>query len=159
MAIGLYGYSSLALDSEGRIAMPAKYKEALKEVSEGSLVITRDPQYPSLRIYPGSLWKTISKAFENLSGLDSKIRSIQWNFLGYANLIDFEVNDRMQILIPQSLRDYAQLKVKEKVSLIGMGQKFEVWNEKNWLAKEKGQQIQGEKLDIDLPSNVQEIPF
>ena len=90
MAIGLYGYSSLALDSKGRIAMPAKYKEALKEVSEGSLVITRDPQYPSLRIYPGSLWKTISKAFENLSGLDSKIRSIQWNFLGYANLIDFE---------------------------------------------------------------------
>ena len=76
MAIGLYGYSSLALDSKGRIAMPAKYKEALKEVSEGSLVITRDPQYPSLRIYPGSLWKTISKAFENLSGLDSKIRSI-----------------------------------------------------------------------------------
>ena len=65
----------------------------------------------------------------------------------------------MQILIPQSLRDYAQLKVKEKVSLIGMGQKFEVWNEKNWLAKEKGQQIQGEKLDIDLPSNIQEIPF
>ena len=51
MAIGLYGYSSLALDSKGRIAMPAKYKEALKEVSEGSLVITRDPQYPSLRIY------------------------------------------------------------------------------------------------------------
>ena len=50
-------------------------------------------------------------------------------------------------------------KFKEKVSLIGMGQKFEVWNEKNWLAKEKGQQIQGEKLDIDLPSNVQEIPF
>ena len=49
MAIGLYGYSSLALDSKGRIAMPAKYKEALKEVSEGSLVITRDPQYPSLR--------------------------------------------------------------------------------------------------------------
>ena len=92
MAIGLYGYSSLALDSKGRIAMPAKYKEALKEVSEGSLVVTRDPQYPSLRIYPGSLWKTISKAFENLSGLDSKIRSIQWNFLGYANLIDFEVN-------------------------------------------------------------------
>ena len=120
MAIGLYGYSSLALDSKGRIAMPAKYKEALKEVSEGSLVITRDPQYPSLRIYPGSLWKTISKAFENLSGLDSKIRSIQWNFLGYANLIDFEVNDRMQILIPQSLREYAQLKVKEKVSLIGI---------------------------------------
>ena len=32
MAIGLYGYSSLALDSKGRIAMPAKYKEALKEL-------------------------------------------------------------------------------------------------------------------------------
>ena len=155
----MYGYNLVAIDTKGRISLPSKYRESLKDFEASKIIITRDPQYPSLRIYPGSLWKTISKAFENLSGLDSKIRSIQWNFLGYANLIDFEVNDRMQILIPQSLRDYAQLKVKEKVSLIGMGQKFEVWNEKNWLAKEKGQQIQGEKLDIDLPSNVQEIPF
>ena len=100
MAIGLYGYSSLALDSKGRIAMPAKYKEALKEVSEGSLVITREPHFPSLRIYAGSLWKSISKGFENLWGLDSKIRSIQWNFLGYANLIDFEkLNNKIEATI------------------------------------------------------------
>ncbi len=67
---GIYGLSSLVLDNKGRIAMPAKYKEQLRELAAGSLIVTRDPQYPSLLIYPGNLWKEISSSFENLSGLN-----------------------------------------------------------------------------------------
>ena len=48
---GIYGLSSLVLDNKGRIAMPAKYKEQLRELAAGSLIVTRDPQYPSLLIY------------------------------------------------------------------------------------------------------------
>ena len=120
---GLYGFSSLSLDTKGRIVIPAKYKDLLKEMASGSIIITRDPQYPSLLIYPGALWKKISDAFENLSGLNPKIRSLQWNFLGNAHAIDFEVSERMTLLIPQSLRNYSQIKEKTKVVLIGMGPK------------------------------------
>ena len=133
---GLYGFSSLSLDTKGRIVIPARYKDLLKEMASGSIIITRDPQYPSLLIYPGALWKTISDAFENLSGLNPKIRSLQWNFLGNAHAIDFEVSERMTLLIPQSLRNYSQIKEKTKVVLIGMGQKLELWSEKNWKLKE-----------------------
>ena len=126
---GLYGFSSLSLDTKGRIVIPARYKDLLKEMASGSIIITRDPQYPSLLIYPGALWKTISDAFENLSGLNPKIRSLQWNFLGNAHAIDFEVSERMTLLIPQSLRNYSQIKEKTKVVLIGMGQKLELWSE------------------------------
>ena len=45
---GLYGFSSLVLDTKGRIAMPAKYKDQLKNLAGGSLIVTRDPQYLSL---------------------------------------------------------------------------------------------------------------
>ena len=109
---GLYGFSSLSLDTKGRIVIPAKYKDLLREMSSGSIIVTRDPQYPSLLIYPGALWKKISDAFENLSGLNPKIRSLQWNFLGNAHSIDFEVSERMTLLIPQSLRNYSQIKEK-----------------------------------------------
>ena len=64
---GIYGLSSLVLDNKGRIAMPARYKEQLKELAAGSLIVTKDPQYPSLLIYPGNLWKEISNSFEKLS--------------------------------------------------------------------------------------------
>ena len=49
---GIYGFSSLVLDTKGRIAMPAKYKDQLKNLAGGSIIVTRDPQYPSLLIYP-----------------------------------------------------------------------------------------------------------
>ena len=64
---GLYGFSSLSLDTKGRIVIPAKYKDLLREMSSGSIIVTRDPQYPSLLIYPGALWKKISDAFEQES--------------------------------------------------------------------------------------------
>ena len=156
---GIYGLSSLVLDNKGRIAMPAKYKEQLTELAAGSLIVTRDPQYPSLLIYPGNLWKEISRSFENLSGLNPQLRALQWNFLGNAHQIDFEVSERMNILFPQTLREYAQLKEKQKVILIGMGQKFELWSEKNWKVKELGKEIKGERIDIELPEEVRRIPF
>ena len=156
---GLYGFSSLVLDTKGRIAMPAKYKDQLKNLAGGSLIVTRDPQYPSLLIYPGNLWKKISNSFEGLSGLNPEIRSLQWNFLGNAHYMDFEISERMNILLPLSLREYAQLKEKAKVALIGMGQKFELWSEKNWKIKESGKEIKGERIEIDLPEEVREIPF
>ena len=156
---GIYGFSSLVLDTKGRIAMPAKYKDQLKNLAGGSIIVTRDPQYPSLLIYPGNLWKKISNSFEELSGLNPEIRSLQWNFLGNAHAIDFEISERMTLLIPQSLRNYSQIKEKTKVVLIGMGQKLELWSEKNWKLKEEGKNVKGERLEIELPSEVQEIPF
>ena len=135
---GIYGFSSLVLDTKGRISMPEKNKDQLKKLAVGSKNDTRHQQNPSLLIYPWNLWKRISGSFEELSGLNPEIRNLQWNFLGNAHYIDFEISDRMTILLPLSLRSYAQLKEKAKVVLIGMGQKFELWSEKNWKIKESG---------------------
>ena len=154
---GIYGFSSLVLDIR-KISMPAKCKDKLKNL----LWLDhyhRDPQYPSLLIYPGNLWKRISGSFEELSGLNPEIRNLQWNFLGNAHYIDFEISDRMTILLPLSLRSYAQLKEKAKVVLIGMGQKFELWSEKNWKIKESGKKLNSERIDINLPVEVKDIPF
>ena len=66
---GIYGLSSLVLDNKGRIAMPARYKEQLKELAAGSLIVTKDPQYPSLlyiQEISGKRYQTHLKNFQAL---------------------------------------------------------------------------------------------
>jgi MraZ protein len=123
------------------------------------MTITKDPQYPALIIYPGKLWKEISQKFEALGGLNQKVRSIQWKILGNASVTDFEVGERMTLLIPPILREFADLTLKENVALVGMGSKFELWNLDNWEKKQSGLQIKGEDLIEDLPMSLEEIPF
>ena len=159
MSIGIYGSSNLTLDTKGRIVIPARYRELLRASCEGEMIITKDPQYPALIIYPGKLWKEISQKFEALGGLNQKVRSIQWKILGNASVTDFEIGERMTLLIPQILREFADLTLKENVALVGMGSKFELWNLDNWEKKQSGLQIKGEDLIEDLPMSLEEIPF
>ena len=123
------------------------------------MAVTQDPQYPALIIYPGKLWKQISKKFEDLGGLNQTVRSMQWKILGNAAVNEFEVSERMSITIPQNLRDYAQLSLKNQITLVGMGSKFELWNLDNWEKKLSGMQIAGENLIENLPPSLEEIPF
>ena len=159
MSLGIYGSSTLTLDTKGRIVIPARYRELLRKTCEGEMAITKDPQYPALIIYPGKLWKEISQKFEALGGLNQKVRSVQWKVLGNASVTDFEVGERMTLLIPQILRDFAQLNLKQQICLVGMGSKFELWNLENWEKKQSGLQIPGEDLLEDLPAVLEEIPF
>jgi len=159
VSFGIYGSSALTLDTKGRIAIPARYRDLLKLNCEGSIVITKDPQYPALTIYPGKLWKDISSKFEELGGLNQKVRSMQWKILGSASVIDFKASERMILLIPLILREFAGLKPKEQVALVGMGSKFELWNLDNWEKKQIGLHIEGEDLSSDLPASLEEIPF
>lgn len=159
VSLSIYGSSFLTLDSKGRIVIPARYRDLLRQSCEGSLAVTKDPQYPSLLIYPGKLWKEISSKFELLGGLNQKTRAMQWKILGNASVTEFEVSERMLLLIPRLLRDFADLKPREQVALVGMGSKFELWSLENWQKKQSGLQVEGENLLDNLPAILEEIPF
>ena len=159
MSLKIYGTSSLTVDSKGRVVIPAKYRDLLKQSCEGILAVTKDPQYPCLLIYPGKLWNKISSKFESLGGLNPKTRSMQRKILGNASVIDFQVSERMSLLIPQLLREFASIKPKNQIALVGMGSKFELWSLENWKRKELGFQVEGEDLLENLPQNLEEIPF
>jgi MraZ protein len=128
----MYGFNTVSLDQKGRLAIPAKYRAHLLANNETQVVVTKDPQYPSLKIYPGSQWKKISLKLESLQTLDPIVRNLQWTILGNASVNDFDANGRMLILIPSDLRSYAEIEDQKKISLIGMGNKFEIWNINNW---------------------------
>ena len=155
----MYGFNLVSLDQKGRLAIPAKYRNALLENNETQIVITKDPQYPSLKIYPKSQWIEISSKLESLQGLDPIVRNLQWTILGNASVTEFDPGGRMLILIPIELRKYADLVDQKQISLIGMGNKFEIWNVNNWEMRQTGGSLATEILDVVLPESIKSMSF
>ena len=155
----MYGFNTVSLDKKGRLAIPAKYRSHLINNSETKIIITKDPQYPSLKVYPESQWHEISNKLESLQGLDPIVRNLQWTILGNASVLEFDPSNRMLILIPSDLRKYADISDQKQISLIGMGNKFEIWNINNWEMRQTGGSLSTEILDVVLPDSIKSMSF
>ena len=155
----MFGFNTVSLDQKGRLAIPAKYRASFIQKNETQIVITKDPQYPSLKIYPGSQWIEISSKLESLQGLDPIVRNLQWTILGNASVTEFDPKGRMLVLIPSELRKYAELINEKQISLIGMGKKFEIWNVSNWEMRQTGGSLATEILDVVLPESIKSMSF
>ena len=122
------GVSHLALDSKGRLAVPAKHREALAADSSGRVILTADPSQ-CLLVYPLAEWEPIQKRLMALSSFSERIRGLQRLLVGHAD--DVELDGAGRILVPPALRQYAAL--DKRVVLVGQGNKFELWDEAKWL--------------------------
>ena len=155
----MFGFNDISMDKKSRFSFPAKYRNAFIEANENQIVITKDPQYPALKVYLGTEWEQISKKLSSLQGLDPVVRNLQWTILGNASVCHFEPNGRMQVLISADLRKYAQIEGSSRICLIGMGNKFEIWNQENWEQRQTGGSLATEILDIVLPESIKDMSF
>jgi MraZ protein len=121
------GISQLSLDVKGRLAVPARHRDALQERCGGHLVITADPDR-CLLIYPLPDWEVIQQKLEGLSNLDPRVRELQRRLIGFA--VDVDMDGAGRVLISPELRNYAVL--DKSVVLVGQGRKFELWNQESW---------------------------
>jgi MraZ protein len=96
---------------------------------------------------------------ESLQGLDPIVRNLQWTILGNASVLEFDPSNRMLVLIPSDLRKYADISDQKQISLIGMGNKFEIWNINNWEMRQTGGSLSTEILDVVLPDSIKSMSF
>ena len=155
----MFGFNTVSLDAKGRISIPARYRTDFKSQNQNKIVITKDPQYPSLKLYSGSEWGSISKKLQSLQGLDPIVRNIQWTILGNAYQTDIDINGRMLIRVPNDLQKYAEIEEEKQIALVGMGNKFEIWNINNWEMRQTGGSLSTEILDVVLPESIKSMSF
>ena len=155
----MFGFNTVSLDTKGRLLIPARYRADLKIQKNNRIVITKDPQYPSLKIYSGIEWKNISTKLQSLQSLDPIVRNIQWTILGNAHETNIDINGRMLIRIPNDLQRYAEIEDKKQIALVGMGKKFEVWNVDSWEMRQTGGSLSTEILDVVLPESIKSMSF
>ena len=155
----MFGFNTVSLDAKGRLSIPARYRADFKLQNQPKIVITKDPQYPSLKVYPGKEWVDISSKLESWQGLDPIVRNIQWTILGNAYESELDINGRMLLRIPADLQKYAEIEDQKQIALVGMGNKFEIWNTKSWEIRQTGGSLSTEILDVVLPESIKSMSF
>ena len=146
------GVNAINLDAKGRLAIPTRYRQVLRDRCDGDLVATIDTDEPSLLIYPLDEWETIQQKIEALPSFHPMTRRIQRLLIGHATDLDMDGNGR--ILIPPLLRDYAGL--DKHCMLLGQGKKFELWSESRWTER-RDQYLQEASASGETPDELQSL--
>jgi MraZ protein len=123
----LRGRYSARVDEKARLKIPAAFLEALKEYGNQFYITSTTGE--SALIYPMRVWVEIE---EKLSKISSHNRAKK-KFLTRANYFGqvVEMDGQGRVLLPQVLRDAAQM--KGEVDVLGHLNYLEVWNHAKFL--------------------------
>ena len=147
------GVYNIALDGKGRMTMPTRYRDALQVSDAGLLIATIDIQSRCLLLYPAAVWLDIEQTLQGLPALNPTTRRIQRLMLGYASELELDGSGRL--LLPASLREYAQL--DKKIVLVGQGSKFELWSEDLWAAETLQAMADASSGELLIPAEIQHL--
>lgn len=125
----LNGTSTVSLDGKGRLSIPTRFREKLLADCDGEMVLTLD-RAACLLLFPLPVFREFER---QLMALKSSRQATLFRriYLGMASEVRMDGAGR--ILIPSVLRERAGFTSKdERISMVGQGQKFELWSETAW---------------------------
>jgi len=121
-----FGETAINLDAKGRLAIPSRYRDSIQERCEGRMVLTYSAfDSGALWLYPESEWQRVRDEVTGLSTFNPGHRSLQRKLVGSATSVEPDANGRIQL--PLTLRQVTGL--EKRVVMLGMGNRFEIWNE------------------------------
>ncbi len=145
------GAAALSLDAKGRLAIPARHRDALAKLAGSTLVLTAHPPR-SLLIYPAPAWEPIRDKVLAGSSLEQHSALLKRLLVGFAR--DEEMDSAGRVLIAPELRSFAQL--EKQVHLVGQGDHFELWSDAGWQKQQEAIFALGAEL---LPAGWENLPL
>ncbi len=131
--------------------MPTRYRERLREQSQGRLVVTVDRDQ-CLLVYPLTEWEQIERKLMALPTLHAQSRRLQRLMVGHAT--DLELDGHGRLLLPPELREFAGL--DRHAMLVGQGGRFELWDEARWTER-RDFWLKSEESTTDLPAELDSL--
>lgn len=122
-----YGEFAHSLDRKGRLIIPSKFREALKEAYAEKLYITRGLD-KCLFVFTEEEWKVQESKFRAISFTKSEHR--KFNRLFFSGAQDVLADKQGRILLSSYLKDYAD--IKKEVVFIGVSNRIEIWAKELW---------------------------
>ncbi len=120
MFMGEYNHT---IDSKGRLIVPAKFREVLGD----EFVVTKGLD-GCLFVYPDIEWQIFEEKLKTLPLTNKNARQFTRFFL--AGAAACEVDKQGRILLPQVLREFAEL--EKDVVLVGVASRIEIWSKERW---------------------------
>ena len=132
------GVTAINLDAKGRFAIPTRYREELQDCCDRQLVVTvamneKCVGEPGcLWLYPLPEWEKLELTVSKLPTLNKMAGKLRRFLIG--NATETEMDGQGRLLLSEKLRKFAGM--EKKLILVGQLNKFEIWNEDAWNAKE-----------------------
>jgi MraZ protein len=134
MLIGEYRHT---IDVKKRLSLPVKFRKEL-----GKRMIITNGFDKCLFVYPEKEWSRVLEKYKNLSIGQAEARDLNRFLLGGA--VNAEVDGLGRVLIPDFLKGFARL--ENKVALVGLNDRVEIWDEKTWDAYKKEIELKADAL-------------
>ena len=120
MFMGEYNHT---IDTKGRLIIPSKFREQLGD----EFIVTKGLD-GCLFVFPKNEWELFEEKLRDLPLTQKNARKFVRFFVAGANLCELDKQGR--ILLPQTLREFAQL--EKDVVLSGNLNRVEIWSKANW---------------------------
>ena len=129
----------MSMDSKGRLAIPAKFRDILLRRYTSAIVVTLDSR-KKLLMYPEPVWEEKSEQILKLkvAGNES-LQRYQNLLLHNAEILEWDSAGR--VLIPVNLRK--RVDFEKEVTLVGRANRMELWGREHW------EEEMNQALDID----------
>jgi MraZ protein len=119
-----------SLDDKGRVAIPARFREALSGLQDERLVVTRFKRRGRrcLVAYPVSAWLRFEEKIGEKRRFNRKMAAFESYYVSAAQ--DVQIDGQGRLLVPPMLREYAGL--GRDVMFTGLIERFQIWDVDVW---------------------------
>lgn len=124
-----YGEYEHAIDRKGRLIIPAKLRQALKDHQVKTLFLTRGLD-GCLFLFPESEWRLAEARFKQVPFTKGEGR--KFNRLFFSGATEVTIDGLGRLLVPKSLKDFAE--IRQDVVIVGVSNRMEVWSREKWKA-------------------------
>lgn len=120
---GFKGQAEYSVDNKGRVAIPARMRNALRPAARNTFTITRGIDR-CIYLYAQDDWEEMEGRFSKLNSFRSEERDFLRLTMMWADEVTFDGQGR--IGIPKPLLEHAG--VAERALIIGVLDRIEIWN-------------------------------
>ncbi len=134
-----------SVDDKGRVSIPARFREQIREGHETPLVLTMGFDQ-CLFLYPMDAWKKIEEKLSSLDTLNSEVRQFQRTIMKAVD--EVEIDQQGRIVLSPILRKAAG--IAKNVAIVGMLHRVEIWDKEKYDAyiaqTSQSMELLGQKL-------------
>jgi MraZ protein len=132
------GVIAINLDAKGRFAIPTRYRQELNECCDNQMVVTIAinekgvGEMGCLWLYPLPEWEKLELSISKLPTMNKMAGKLRRFVIG--NATEAVIDKQGRLLLSDKLREFTGM--DKKIMLVGQLNKFEIWDEAAWKAKE-----------------------
>src|SRR5512137_443915 len=122
-----YGEFIHSIDRKGRLILPSKFREAAKSNFIEKFFVTRGLD-KCLFMFSEEEWRAQEQKFKSISFTKQEARI--FNRLYFSGAVEVVPDKQGRILLPQYLKEYAQ--IKRDCVVAGISNRIEIWSKDGW---------------------------